>query len=99
MLADEFIRKVWFPVGMLAVAVTFVLAFLIDDPVSDNVVGLIIGLTVIGLPVLYAVYRRVTGPRSATDRADTTAGQTTAGPAATGPETTGPETAAGSRRI
>jgi hypothetical protein len=63
-LADEFIRKVWVPAGMLAVAVTFVLAFLLEDPVSDNVVGLIIGLTLIGLPILYAVYRRVSGPKT-----------------------------------
>jgi hypothetical protein len=66
-LAADFIRKIWFPAGMVAVAVTFVLAFLLDDPVSDNVVGAILGGVLIGLPVLYAVYRNVSGPKTARD--------------------------------
>lgn len=65
MLAADFIRKIWFPAGMLAVAVAFVLAFLVDDPISDNVVALIVGGTVIGLPIAYAVYRNVAGPKAA----------------------------------
>ena len=67
MLAADFIRKIWFPAGMLAVAVSFVLAFLVDDPVSDNVVALIVGGTLFGLPILYAIYRNVAGPKTARD--------------------------------
>ncbi len=67
MLAADFIRKIWFPAGMLAVAVSFVLAFLVENTVSDNVVAAIVGGTVIGLPVLYTVYRATAGPKAARD--------------------------------
>jgi hypothetical protein len=95
-LADEFIRKVWFPAGMLAVAVTAVLAFLLDDPVSDNVVGLIIGLTLIGLPVLYAVYRRTAGPKRA-EPGD--AGSGAASGSSEAPGSPASSAGAGSRRL
>lgn len=62
MSVDDFIRKVWFPAGMVAVAVTFVLAFLLDNPVSDNVVAAVLMAVLLGLPVLYGLYRRSSSP-------------------------------------
>lgn len=68
MLAADFIRKVWFPLGMLAVAIAFVLAFLFDQehPPSDNLVAAIVGGTIFGLALLYGLYRAMTGPRGRT---------------------------------
>lgn len=67
MLAADFVRKIWFPAGMLAVAVSFVLAFLVENHPSDNVIAAIIGGTLFGLPLLYALYRATSGPKAARD--------------------------------
>lgn len=65
MLAADFIRKVYVPLGMLAVAVAFVLGFLVDPehPPSDNLIAAIVGGTLFGTALLYGLYRAVTGPR------------------------------------
>jgi hypothetical protein len=56
----DFVKKVYVPVGMLAVLAMVVLAFLLDEPVSQDVVGLVLGGVLYGLPLLWLLTRRGT---------------------------------------
>ncbi|HWG94276.1 MAG TPA: hypothetical protein VNU66_08645 [Mycobacteriales bacterium] len=60
MTGPDFVKKVYVPVGMLTVLVMVVLSFVVDEPVSGDVVGAVLGGVLYGLPLLWLLTRRST---------------------------------------